>query len=53
MRERGKRVEGVLDVSISANGERMKGEFILSEEQAGVEDVDGDITEFVAIRAGR
>ena len=50
-RPRGK-VEGVLDVSISADGQRMKGEFILSEERAGVDDVEGDITEFVAVKAG-
>ena len=47
------RVEGVLDVAISADGERMKGDFVLSEERAGVDDVEGDITEFVGVKANR
>ena len=45
------RVEGVLDVSIHASGDRMRGEFVLSEEQLGGDGVEGDITEFIGVRA--
>jgi len=46
-----KRVEGTLDLQVSGSGERMSGEFMLNDERAEADDIEGDITPFVAVRA--
>ena len=49
---RGKKaVEGVLNVAMNPEGERIGGDFMLSEEQLGVDDVEGDVIEFVGVKA--
>jgi len=47
----GKRVEGVLDLQVSGSGERMSGEFIVSDEHSEADEIEGDITTFVGVRA--
>ena len=51
MGSEGRRMEGVLDLMVSSDGERMKGDFILSDEQTAGDDIEGDITSFIGIRA--
>ena len=45
------RVEGTLDLQVSGSGERMSGEFIVSDEHVEADEIEGDITQFVAVRA--
>ena len=45
-----KRVEGTLDLQVSGDGERMMGEFIVQDEHAEADDIEGDITPFVGVR---
>ena len=47
----GRRVEGTLDLQVSGSGERMSGEFIVSDEHSGAGEIEGDITSFVGVRA--
>ena len=46
-----KSVEGTLDLQVSGSGERMSGEFIVSEEHQEADEIEGDITSFVGVRA--
>jgi hypothetical protein len=46
-----RRMEGVLDLMVSGDGERMKGDFLLSDEQTAGDDIEGDITAFIGVRA--
>ena len=47
----GNSVEGTLDLQVSGSGERMSGEFIVSDEHAEADEIEGDITSFVGVRA--
>ena len=47
----GKKVEGTLDLQVSGSGERMSGEFIVSDEHAEADEIEGDITAFLGVRA--
>ena len=46
-----KRVEGTLDLQVSGSGDKMRGEFIVSDEHSEADEIEGDITAFVGVRA--